>query len=86
MDDSVTRGSGQRTACVRSETVRDQAALTISVAVATKPLVSGQAAAVWGVGILLLVVLLEFAPKLGGALLAVIVVYLALQLPKKGVT
>lgn len=53
---------------------------------ATKPLVSGQAAAVWGVGILLLVVLLEFAPKLGGALLAVIVVYLALQLPKKGVT
>lgn len=54
----------------------------VSVAVAAKPVV---AVGVWGVGILLLVVLLEFAPKLGGALLAVIVVYLALQLPKKGV-
>lgn len=86
MDDSVTRGSGQRTACVWSETVWDHTPVAVSVAVAAKPVVSGQAAAVWGVGILLLVVLLEFAPKLGGALLAVIVVYLALQLPKKGVT
>lgn len=43
-------------------------------------------AAVWLVGVALLVMLLEFAPKLGGALLAVLVVFLALQLPKKGVT
>ena len=52
---------------------------------ATQPVLSGVTAAVWVVGIVLLVVLLEFAPKLGGSLLAVIVVYLALQLPKKGV-
>jgi hypothetical protein len=54
--------------------------------VATKPVVNGATFVVWSVGILLLVVLLEFVPKLGGALLAAIVVYLALQLPKKGVT
>lgn len=46
---------------------------------------TGTAAVTWLVGIGLLVTLLEFAPKLGGTLLAVLVVYLALQLPKKGV-
>lgn len=46
---------------------------------------SATAVATWGIGIGLLVVLLEFTPKLGGALLAVIVLYMALQLPKKGV-
>lgn len=39
---------------------------------------------VWLIGIALLVTVLEFAPKLGGALLLVIVTYLALQLPRHG--
>ena len=43
------------------------------------------AAGTWLVGIGLLVVLLEYAPKLGAALHFAIVLYLAVQLPKKGV-
>lgn len=39
---------------------------------------------VWLVAAFVMVVMLEYAPKVGGALLLVLVAYLAIQIEKKG--
>lgn len=42
-------------------------------------------AGLWLVGVIVLVALLEFFPRAGGALLLVLVAYLAITVMKKGV-
>jgi hypothetical protein len=42
-------------------------------------------AGLWLVGAILIVLLLDLAPKLGGALLFILVVYLASEVTRKGV-
>jgi hypothetical protein len=46
---------------------------------------SGAKAALWLVGAIVTVLLLEFAPKIGGALLLLLVTYLAIEAMRKGV-
>jgi hypothetical protein len=42
-------------------------------------------AAMWVVGVMLVVLLLEYAPRVGGAVLLLLVAYLAIEVTRKGV-